>query len=281
MKSNQIKIDSIKAIVYGESGNGKTTLTATCPSPLFIGCEGGELALADYDHIELYETPSDRCARESSPEMPYRGIKSVEDLDAAYDECEGALRAGAFGYQTIVIDSITDLAKVFLARAKLQEKMPMRAYGAMIDTMELVLRKFRDLKGVHVVVIAQQEIRTRTINAEGKQKSAPVGEDLADVASFGPAMPGSKLAATLPYLFDLVLRLGVHRDKSVNGGRYLQTAIDFQYIAKDRSGKLDDEELPSMTHVFAKIQSTNACTCATKTTAEICPCPCHICNPSE
>ena len=66
-------------------------------------------------------------------------------------------------------------------------------------------------------------------------------------------MPGSKLGPQLPYLFDEVFRLGKNKTPQGVSYRFLQTDGDLQYVAKDRSGLLEELEPANLTHVFNKI----------------------------
>ena len=69
------------------------------------------------------------------------------------------------------------------------------------------------------------------------------------------AMPGSKLGQQLPYFFDEVFCLRTSQPQgNAKGYRYIQTQPDFQYVAKDRSGVLDEIERPDLSYIFNKIQ---------------------------
>jgi hypothetical protein len=66
-------------------------------------------------------------------------------------------------------------------------------------------------------------------------------------------MPGRTLAQQIPYFFDEVLWLAVDEDDEGNSFRYFQTQPSSTHTAKDRSGKLDNPELPDLTHIINKI----------------------------
>jgi hypothetical protein len=80
-----------------------------------------------------------------------------------------------------------------------------------------------------------------------------VRDDATGSMLFGPSMPGSKLGPSIPYLFDLVGVLHVHVDEEGVRHRAIQTCGDAQYVAKDRSGALDDFEEPDLTKIIEKI----------------------------
>ena len=62
-----------------------------------------------------------------------------------------------------------------------------------------------------------------------------------------------RLGQALPYLFDELLVLRVEKDAEGAPSRWLQTGADLQYVAKDRSGTLDQYELPDLSAIAAKI----------------------------
>ena len=67
-------------------------------------------------------------------------------------------------------------------------------------------------------------------------------------------MTGQKLAQHVPYYFDEVFRLFVYRDPQTQQiTRWLRTIDDNQSTAKDRSGRLDEFEIPNLENVFSKI----------------------------
>ena len=47
------------------------------------------------------------------------------------------------------------------------------------------------------------------------------------------------------------MRIG--KDSKGKKYRYLQTQPDYSWTAKDRSGKLDEQEKPNLSHIFDKI----------------------------
>lgn len=210
-------LHGIKVLVYGKAGYGKTTLAATCPAPLILSAESGLLSLRQY-------------------QIPVIQITNVDQLVEVLDWLTRAPEATQ--YQTVFMDSITEIAEVVLANAKKQVKDPRQAYGELIEKMAMTIRAYRDLSGKHVVMVAKQELQ----------------KDDNGIAINGPSMPGSKLGPALPYMFDEVFRIGVGKTPEGVSYRFLQTEPDFQYDAKDRSGALDAIEPADLNHVFNKIQ---------------------------
>lgn len=211
------KAMGVKLLVYGPAGYGKTTMCATCPKPIILSAESGLLALARHN-------------------LPYIEIKSMVDLRDAYNWTKGSSEARQF--ETICIDSISEIAEVVLSASKAKNKDGRMAYGDMIDDMSKVIREFRDLPGYNVYMSAKQE----------RVKNETTG-----VMFNIPMMPGNKLGQSLPYFPDEVFRLGIE-GSGPNSYRYLQTQPDLLNEAKDRSGVLDAIEEPNLGKVIAKIK---------------------------
>lgn len=222
----------VKVLVYGGSGTGKTVLTATMPYPVMISAESGLLSLrkANLERIFGVNNPS------ISYNIPVIQVKNVDDLTEAYNWCSKSAESRQF--QSVAIDSISEIAEVVLNNAKRQVKDPRQAYGELIEKMEQVIRLFRDLPDKHVYMAAKME---------------PTKDELTGVVRYGPSMPGARLGPKLPYFFDEVLRIGVNKTQKGEPYRFLQTQPDLQYEAKDRSGALAPLEQPLLSAVFQKI----------------------------
>jgi hypothetical protein len=209
----------VKLLVYSPSGVGKTTLCSTAPTPIILSAEAGLLSLRKF-------------------KLPVIEIKTIVDLQEAFAWCQSSKEASHF--QTICLDSLTEIGEVVLANAKQLVKDPRQAYGELIEKMTMVIRAFRDLPNRNVYMSAQQE---------------PMKDELTGVIQYGPSMPGAKLGPKLPYFFDEVFRLSIGKMTDGTLFRYLQTQPDIQYVAKDRSGSLAAMEQPDLTVVFNKIQA--------------------------
>lgn len=216
--SNQMGMDyGIKALVYGRSGVGKTHLITTCPAPLLLAAEPGLLTLRNFA-------------------VPGIRIQTVNDLVDALEWIRYSPQAAQF--QTIYIDSITEVAEVVLANAKLLVNDPRKAYGELIEKMTMTIKSYRDIPGKHVIMTAKQEATK---------------DEVTKMTMYGPTMPGAKLGPALPYLFDEVFRLGLTKDQNNQDVRFIQTQPDLQYDAKDRSGVLAQYEPPNLGYIFQKI----------------------------
>jgi len=207
ISTKDVHQDGVKALVFGLSGSGKTKLIETAPNPFIISSESGLLSLSDVD-------------------LPAFEVRNEKDLDLAYNY------AAESAYETICIDSLSDISEVLLAEYKNKFSDGRQAYGLLGDTVSKYIRKFRNLKGKHVYFSAK-EARTEINNVMIAQ----------------PSMPGQTLTVNLPYFFDLVLRLEANK----KGERIIHTAATFTQVCKDRSGRLDKTELPNLGNIFNKV----------------------------
>ena len=216
--------DAVKMIIYGDSGVGKTTLCSTAPKPIIISAEKGLLSLAEFD-------------------LPVIEITSIEELDEAYDWC----MANKDKYETICLDSITEIAEICLAELQIKYADGRKQYGELQAEIPKKIRRFRDINKKHVMFIAQID----------RFEDAYSG-----ISSFKPSMPGKYLVKKAPFFFDEVLALRIGEMRKEDGGseeyRYLQTQPDLQYHAKDRSGKLNKIERPNLKMIINKVMGKSA-----------------------
>ena len=212
--------NGVKLLVYGQAGAGKTTLATTLPRPIILSAEAGLLSIQDAD-------------------LPYIEISSIDDLREAY-----SFIAGDTGneFQSVALDSISEIAEVILNAEKKNTKDPRQAYGAMQEQVADLIRAFRDLPGKHVYMSAKLE-----------KSQDEMGRIL-----YAPSMPGNKTGQQLPYFFDEVLALRVERDAEGVTQRGLMCDSDGLWQAKDRSGKLDQWEMPDLGAIIRKIGGGHA-----------------------
>lgn len=226
-------VHGVKALTYGKAGLGKTSLCATAPNPVILSAESGLLSLAPANLVRMYgeNTPG------ITYQIPVIEVTTIEQLTEAYNWA--ATSAEASQFQTICLDSITEIAEVVLANAKRQVKDPRQAYGELLEKMVMTIKAFRDLSGKHVYMTAKQE---------------QIKEEGSGLVLSGPSFPGAKLGQGVTYLFDEVFQIGVGRNPDNTSYRFLRTQPDFNADAKDRSGTLATLETPHLGYIFAKIQ---------------------------
>jgi phage nucleotide-binding protein len=214
--TGDVSSQGVKMLVYGQAGSGKTTLIKTLPNPVILSAEGGLLSIADTN-------------------LPFLQITTMEDLHEAYAWLSQSDEGKQF--DSVALDSISEIAEVVLNAEKKIAKDPRQAYGALQEQMTDIIRAFRDLPGKNVYFTAKCEKAT----------------DEAGRMLYAPSMPGAKLGQQLPYFFDEVLALRVERDNEGVPQRALMCESDGLWQAKDRSGKLDAWEAPDLGAIITKV----------------------------
>ena len=214
--TGSIGADSVKVLVYGQAGAGKTSLIKTLPNPIILSAEAGLLSIQDAN-------------------LPYIEVSSMANLEEAYAWLTNSDEAK--GYQSIALDSISEIAEVILNSEKKATKDPRQAYGAMQEQMADLIRAFRDIPDRHVYMSAKME------------KS----QDETGRVMYAPSMPGNKTGQSLPYFFDEVLALRVEKDAEGVIQRAMMCESDGLWQAKDRSGKLDAWEPADLGAIIRKI----------------------------
>lgn len=208
--------NGVKLLVYGNAGAGKTSLIPTLPNPIVLSAEAGLLSIAQAD-------------------VPFIEVNSYETLMEAYRWIIESDEAKHF--ESIALDSISEIAEVVLNYEKKIAKDPRQAYGAMQEQMTDIIRAFRDIPGKNVYFTAKCEKAT----------------DETGRLLYAPSMPGNKTGQQLPYFFDEVLALRVEKDADGNAQRALMCDSDGIWLAKDRSGKLGAWEAPDLGAIIKKI----------------------------
>jgi len=201
--------------VFGASGSGKTTLIKTLPNPVILSAEAGLLSIND-------------------AQIPYIEIRNVEDLMEAYKWASSSAEASQF--ESIALDSISEVGEVVLANEKRKNKDGRAAYGEMQTVMMDVLRAFRNLSGKHVYMSAKME---KAQDENGR-------------VMYSPGMPGAKLAQQIPYIVDECYALRNEKDADGIIQRALMTESDGLWAVKSR-GKVEPWEAPDLGAIIRKI----------------------------
>lgn len=214
--TSDLSANGLKVLVYGQAGAGKTSLIQTLPNPIILSAEGGLLSIQDAG-------------------LPYIEITSMSELKEAYEWVVNSDEAKQF--QSVALDSISEIAEVVLDYEKKIAKDPRQAYAEMQSKMSEVIRLFRDISSKNVYMSAKLE---KTQDEMGR-------------VLYAPSMPGNKTGQSLPYYFDEVLALRVEKDAEGITQRALMCDSDGLWLAKDRSGKLEQWEAPDLTAIIKKI----------------------------
>lgn len=214
--------NGIKINIAGRTGIGKTRSISTLKRPLVISSENGLLSLRDMDipYIEVNDINS------------FKGIKSY----ITSPEVWGL-------YDTLVIDSVTDIAERILFNTKKMTSNKMKAYGDMIEIIYETLIDILSIQGKDIVSIYHL----------GRVEDGESGS-----VSYMASTPSDKLANKMPFLFDEVFVLRWLPWEDGKEYKVFQTFNDGKYDAKDRSGSLDQYEPYDLGAIIEKIKnSTN------------------------
>lgn len=200
----------VKTLIYGAPGTGKTVFAGSFPKPCIIDCENGWKSIMA---VHGY-TPS------------VVSVKNKEDLVNAYKELE----SGEHDFQTVIIDSLTDLNQYItndvLARNPTRRR-DSKDVPAMLDyneagrIMEKMIYLFRDLP-MHVVFIAGE-----------RSFGGTDGQELRVLPNVAPS-----LAEKIPHLVDVTLYSAVVTGEDGEREYVGQTIPAKGRAAKDRSNSL-------------------------------------------
>lgn len=219
--------DSLKMLIYGEPGNGKTFLVKSIQEPtLIISAEGGTLSISDAE-IDMINIAKDNHGNLIPEE------KRIARLGEVYaylltDECKAK-------YKWIYIDSLSEISQNLVKQLNLEfpdRKDSLVLYGENSKRMRSLVKSFRDIPFYNIVFTAL----------------ASAEKDENNQRYLGISMIG-KIGSELPAMFDEVLYLYKNDDE-----RMLITSKSEKLIAKDRSGKLNKQEPANLQVVINKIR---------------------------
>lgn len=199
-----------KTICYGPPGTGKTPIINTAPRPVLLACEPGLLSMRGSN-------------------VPTFTAFEPKRIDEFFDWVTGSSEINNF--DTIGIDSVSEMAGIYLVEGLRKNKHGMAAYGDMAENTEKQLRKIYFMKNKHVYAIGKQEINN------GYKR---------------PYMPGQYLPVNFPHLFDYILHLDIQNVPGVGQVKAFRCNGDMQTMARNRTGNLNDFEPPNLMQLFQK-----------------------------
>ena len=205
----------VKCLVFGGAGSGKTPIFNTAPRPLLLAVEPGMLSMRG----------------STVPAWEAKTKPRIEEFFKWFFSS-----AEANNYDTLGIDSLSQMAEIYIEDALKFNSHGLKAYGQMATE---VMKHVNDLyyhPRKNLYLIAKQT----TIEESGAQKRKPY-------------FPGKDLNVKIPHLFDEILHLGMHNIPGIIGQqKAFCTAEQFDIFARDRSGRLDAFEQPDLTNIFRK-----------------------------
>jgi hypothetical protein len=206
----------VSLLGYGSTGVGKTRLIATLPKPVIIASERGVLSLREFN-------------------IPTALVDNFKSFDKAVSD----IFATGQQFETICVDSLSEIAELCLAEEKHKNKDPRKAYGEMQDQVNALIRRLVHNGKYNVYMTAKQD-----------KLQLPDGSIMN-----GPLLPGKTIQQATPYHFDEVVQVFVRKDPATQRiDRWLRCHADNLNDAKDRSGRLSEYEPPDLGQLFAKIR---------------------------
>ena len=256
-QSERLKMQTgVKMVVFGPYGIGKTSLLKTLDEPtLCIDLEAGLLAVQDWagDTISVRTWAEARdlacliggANPSARPYQPY-GVKHFDYVCKAYGDAKQFQKYGC-----IFIDSLTVASRLCLQWAKSQpEALSDRsgkpdtraAYGLLAAEMMAWLNQFQYIPDKDIVFVGILEQKQDEFNR----------------TIWSPQCEGAKIANELPGILDEVISMvAMTQEAGTTPKRQFvcQTLNQWNYPAKDRSGKLEIIEEAHLGKLLKKIKT--------------------------
>lgn len=205
----------VKALIYGPAGSAKTPLLNTAPRPLLLATEPGLLSMRG-SKIPTYEA--------------YEPKRIDEFFKWFFNSNETK------NFDTLGIDSASQIADIYLIDAQKNNKHGLKAYGEMADNTMEHLRTLYYTRYKHTYVIAKEEIK-----------------DMDGQTMRRPYFPGQVLPIQVPHLYDFILRLAKTNVPGQNGEVLaFQCVGSYNVLSRNRTGNLNQYEPPNFNALVEK-----------------------------
>jgi len=216
-KSKDATSDGVSMVIYSEAGVGKTSTLATLPGKtLLLNAENGTLVLKDFD-IDIIDITGGLVSEvtDVTPATPDETISKMEHLWYVFDLIE----SGELKYDNIALDSITEVSDWIEANLAADPyygdpKNTFKYWKEFKNRLYNLLKAFRDLKGVNIIILA--------LEAQTEKNGMIVTK---------PSVASKEAKDKFVSFFDEVLYL----DSDVDGVRHFVTTTNAEVVAKSRS----------------------------------------------
>lgn len=226
MSTDAVDNSYVKALIYGESGAGKTTLAGTLDNKktLIISAESGLLPLRDKKIAYISLAHNDKGEIITDPQQ--RLMRLAEAYASLQKDST---------FENVFIDSLTEINDILMEALKqviTDPKDTLKLYGENLIRMKSIIKQFRDLP-THNVFMTCVAVADKDENNKRIMDFQLVGQ----------------IGSKLPQYFDEVFYLGVDD----TGKRMLITKKTDKFTCKDRSKNLDAFEQPDLGAIMKKI----------------------------
>jgi AAA domain len=244
----------VKGTIFGKSGIGKTSLLWTLDpaTTLFIDLEAGDLAIEGWSGDSVRPRTWAEC-RDFA--VFIGGPNPALRDDQVYSEAHYAAVCERFGdpaaldrYDTVFIDSITVAGRLCFQWCKGQPE----AFSDKTGKPDV-----RGAYGLHGREMIAWLTHLQHTRAKNVWFVGILDEKLDDFNRriFQPQIDGSKTGLELPGIVDEVLTMAEIKDDAAPYRAFIcQTINQWNFPAKDRSGRLDLIEEPHLGRLMAKIR---------------------------
>jgi hypothetical protein len=214
------QISWVKALGYGVSGGGKSSVLATMPEPLIILLteKQGEMSIRRVNPrariVYIEEMVVCKCHQKNPERCPDGARKGTEKLSAKevlygyIDE----LATKKHPFVSVGLDSLTDLQKILLSHmkgGKAGAKISLPEWGTLVDETRDIVIKLRNLN-MHVGVVCLSDEK----------------QDNNNRMMHRPALAGKKLPGDVVQYFNLCFFQRKMRDANAVGGATYESVFD-------------------------------------------------------
>lgn len=204
----------VKALIYGPPGSAKTPTFNTAPRPLLLACEPGMLSMRN-SNIPTW------CG--------FTAATVDEFFKWFFNSNE------VKNFDTVGVDSTSQMAEIYLSDAKKNNKHGLKAYGEMAEKVLDHLNGLYFAQQKHTYLIA---------------KEAAVDDNGVRVRK--PYFPGQQLPVEVPHKYDVITRLAIHNIPGLGQKLGFRCIGSLEETARNRTGTLNEFEPPDFNALINK-----------------------------